>query len=212
METRIGVKRLVLHSGIFKINPEKEVAEGVYQLQPNKNISLKLIGTPLKLRYFEEALTTTLLKYFNETPYTLMRAIKNEVAEIEQGISKILSDSDFFTEGEIRDYLKKITGRKFKNRIKEKLKSTGAFEESTGDRRYYRALLPLYQDIQKYLPINETDTYYYLSHFLIGCGIEEGGLKTVFNRIRKFFSRREGRPGSDLTMSRKKPSVFFDIP
>lgn len=212
--TRIEIERLVLNSGIFKLN-DKGLPEGVFQLQPNKSLSAKHVSAKeapsLNVRYFENNLTQILFKYFNSPPpESLNKATKEAISEIEKGFSLILSD--YFKPDEIKTYSKKLIGRKFKKEIESKLEATGAFENKKADKKYFKLLEPLFQEIRKQLNKHETDTYYYLCHFLIGCNIETGEIKTVFKRISKYISRYEGNPESAISLYRKDPHSFIDIP
>ena len=211
MKLRIEVNKLVLNSGIFKVNNVREFPEGVFRLQPDKRISAKTLPD-IDLRYFINALEEILQKYFNSPlPESLEKATAAEIEKIKKGITKLLLD--YFTEDKIKLYSKKITGsRKFKNEIAGKLKSTGAFENKKADRRYYHLVVPLFQEIQNYLKTHETDTYYYICHFLIGCGIEKGSIETVFERIRKFVARYEINPKSSIATYRKDPRSIIDLP
>ena len=209
MKLRIEVDRLVINSGIFKVN-QKGFPEEVFRLQPNKRISLKTLAN-VKIRYFQRSLTEILFKFYDKQPsWTLTNAVSDELKEIEDRIFEILNL--YLPEDEAKLYLKRITGNsQFKKRITLALKDTGAFDDTKGYYRYYNLLLPLYQEIKKSLNTNQMNTLYYLAHFLCGCGIEKGNFKKVYETVRKFIARFESHPRGFIASYRKDPSSIIDL-
>ena len=210
MKTRIEIETLVLRSGIFKVT-EHGRPEAVFKLSSADHPATigKETFKVCKTRYFFHEVCETLLKYYNR-PSSLF-SIDEEIQELQGKIVKNLTE--YFPEKTAEQYAKLITeDRDFRADIKTRLEETGAFEEQKkGERRYYDLLLPLYQIFHKYLDM-ERETYFYVTHFLIGCNIEIGKFTTVYERISKFAERFENKIGTTAQQYRKNPKSIIDLP
>lgn len=202
MKLRVDVDKLVLKSGIFKLN-QKGFPEGVFRLQPKKMFSQKTLDG-VNIRNFKSGLTNILLNFYNkQSSWTLRNAVSDELKEIDDAIVNLLSI--YLPDNKAKLYSKRITdNNQFKKRITLALKETGAFRDTKGDLRYYKLLLPLCLEINKHLNTNPTNTLYYLAHFLCGCGIEKGNYKTVYETVKKFIARFEGHPKGVISSYRKE--------
>jgi len=207
IEDRQGVMNhleRVIKSGIFHVETKNdtEIPIGVYGLTgtpDNKALSRRKIIPNVDIRYLVFNLKTILSRY-NAPPEDISEEI---LKNFENDLIKVFINY-IFTEEKASKYVKKIFKRKtFSKLVKKKISNTGAFYKEKPDKRYWNLIVPIYQAFQKYLHTsNESLTDWYIAHFLVGCGIEKGTPKAVYNRIRTF-RRRYERPA--LEKLRKHP-------
>jgi hypothetical protein len=210
MKTRIEIEEVVTNSGIFKVN-EHGCPEAVFQ---TSFVDHTVMGTEtlknVHVRYFFDAVCETLLKYYNR-PSSLF-SIDEEIQELQRRITQTLAE--YVPDSKAQQYAKLITeDRNFRLDIRTQLEATGVFKKpKKGERRYYHLLLPLYQIFHKYLDM-ERETYFYVTHFLIGCNMERGKFTAVYERNRKFVERFENKIGTaSASAFRKNPKSIIDIP
>lgn len=204
----------VIKSGIFQVETKNDtdIPIGVYVLTPGKRtLSKKKTIPQVNIRYFVFDLEKC-LSWYNNPPRDISEEIlKDTLKDIENDLNEVLIKKYQFRKVEASKYVKEIFRKKgFSKLVWEKISNTGVFKEKKGALRY-RKILRLYHTFQKYLRVKENSTDWYIAHFLVGCGIEEGTPRAAYNRIRTFRKRYESKNPAFKTF-RKNPQEVITIP
>jgi len=205
--------RCRVNSDLFLLDSDKKPIE-IFELRSHQKLLYKrkskiIPNVPeLNLRIMTRELNRIICCFKDDIPVSKLASYDNELEvdfkqDIDDFKSTLLKHLENYSlyKNELEPELKKLL-----NKVKRALKKKYKYERYPGRKNlsqkkkwFYYLIAPLYSTFNKYLsnnnqkPITQTDTFHYIAHLLIACGVERSDPKrghlTVFDKIRQYNRR-----------------------
>jgi hypothetical protein len=181
----------VLESGIFAFDDKNKKPIGIKRLAPDKNITDRpnniIELKPNRIQLFTLEITVIINSYLHRQPPNTLQSV---VEDFESDLSDTLERWDLDLKNIDPHYSNLL--KKCKKIIKSNLKKHAgemAQIDTKPNLRRDALVAGLKRSFDEYIKTDITDTFHYITYLLIGCGLEKGKHKTVFNKIFKAHNR-----------------------